>query len=480
MPKFIISSFINISTPFRIVVESEVIMKKFQISKYPILFTLLLFMVPIFVYAQNDSQAEGTGLQPMLHSEYVISKDANRLKHPSALAENPQEQTECPLDPCEMWGCQSLPVCGSSRDSSFRLFQDGSRLKFQGWVESGLYTNAHGATSRYDADGLMSNSGNGPNMVTGLRTTDYNMNQLWGRLIREMDCKNGLDWGFQADLVYGMYGYGVQACDNSFDSGWGSGDYGLGFHQLYGELGYKKLTARYGKFSTLIGWEESPSWNNFFYSHSYCFNTEPCTHTGAMLYYQLTDGLKLAGGWTAGKENSFANRYGDQAFITGLELALTKKSTVYYYMTQGRLNDSFGAGYVTDYFNQSLCFEWNLTDQWTYVFQYDMYNANEYATNRISSYGINNHLIYRFCKKWAVGLRAEWLRDNGVLAYEDALGNSNDSDYVELTLGLNYHPTDNLRIRPEIRYDHAFKNPIFAYGTKNEQLSGGFAILFGF
>jgi hypothetical protein len=300
------------------------------------------------------------------------------------------------------------------------------------------------------------------------------MNQLWGRLIREMDCENSLDWGFRADLLYGMNGYGVQSVD-SFDSGWGSGDYGLGFHQLYAELGYGKLSARYGKFGTPIGWEESPSWNNFFYSHSYCFNIEPCTHTGAMLYYQLTDGLKLAGGWTSGMENSFANRFGDQSVLAGFELALTEKSTFYYYMTQGRMNDSFGGGYRTDYFIQSLCFEWLPTENLTYVFQYNLHNANEFGGDRLSAYGINNHLIYWIDDKWGAGFRAEWLRDNGVLGYE-----GNNSDYVQLTLGLNFNPTEHLRIRPEIRYDHAYKNPIFASGTKKEQLSGGFAILYGF
>jgi len=451
-------------------------MKKIQISKYVILFSVLFFFIaPIFVFGQNDFQAEETGLQPILYSEYAFPEDENRLLPPPSMPEFPDVQ----IEQYELWRNRDFPVYGSSRNSSFCLLRNGSRLKLTGWVESGLYANAHGATSRYDSDGLMRNSGNGPNFGDGLRTTNYNMNQLWGRLVREMDCQNGLDWGFQGDLLYGMYGYGVQSQD-SFDNGWGKGDYGFGFHQLYGELGYKKLSARYGKFGTPIGWEETGSWDNFFYSHSYCFNIEPCTHTGAMLYYQLTDGLKLASGWTAGMENSFANRFGDQSLIAGLELALTKNSEFYYYMTQGRLNDSFGGGYATDYFIQSLCFEWNLTDKLTYVCQYNLNNSNELGGDRLFAYGINNHWIYRIDDKWGIGFRAEWLRDNGILAYEDASGNSNDSDYVALTLGLNFNPTEHLRIRPEIRYDHAYKTPIFAHGTKNEQLSGGFAVLYGF
>jgi hypothetical protein len=373
--------------------------------------------------------------------------------------------------------------------SPFRLFRDGTRLQFTGWVESGLYTNAHGATSKYGPNGagLLDNSGNGPNFGSGLRTTNYNMNQLWGRLAREMDCQNGLDWGFQADLVYGMNGYDVQ-CGDSFDHGWGQGDYGLGFHQLYGELGYKRLSALYGKFGTPIGWEETASWENFFYSHSYCYNIEPVTHTGVLVRYQLTDGFKLTGGWTAGMESGFANRYGDQSYIAGLELALTEKSTLYYCINQGTLKNGldangfsrFASGLDSDYFIQSLCFEWLPTKKLTYICQYNLCDMNEINGDHVSAYGINNHLIYAIDDKWGIGFRAEWLRDNGVLAYEDALGNNKNSDYLQLTLGLNFNPSENLRFRPEIRYDHAFKNPVFAYGTKHEQFSGGFAVLYGF
>ena len=458
-------------------IKKNTVMRQYYVARQVVgLLTLMSLLGSILALAPGYSKAEEAGLKPIMHSEYASPEQETRLSPVPAYSELPVYSDEL-----ETWGCQSYPDCGTSGCSTGGFFGNGSRFRFSGWVESGLYTNAHGATSLYSptGDGLLRNSGNGPNFGPGLRTTDYNMNQLWGRFAREMDSTRGLDWGLRADLVYGMNGYGVQ-CEDAFDNGWGRGDYGFGFHQLYGEIGYKNLTARYGKFGTPIGWEETASWDNFFYTHSYCFNIEPCTHTGAMVYYRVTDGLKLAGGWTAGMENSFSNRYGDQSLIAGLELEVTKNSTLYYYMTQGRMNDSFGGGYVTDFFNQSVCFEWNPTDRWTYVLQYNLNNLNEFGGGRLSAYGINNHLIYHFCDKWGLGLRAEWLRDNGVLAYEDAQGNNNDSDYLELTLGLNFNPSEHVRIRPEIRYDHAFKNAIFAHGTKNEQFSGGFAVLVGF
>ena len=418
--------------------------------------------------------------------------------HPPLYA---QEVEPAPDDVIEQGGDDGFtepscwqPICLSEENDEavcFQLFRNASRLKFQGWVESGLYTNAHGAKSAYgpNGEGLLANSGNGPMFGPGLRSTNYNMNQLWASLTREMNCENGLDWGFQADLAYGMGGYDLQSYgDDSLDARWGQGDYALGLYQLYGEIGYGRLTARYGKFGTPIGWESVPSWDNFFYSHSYCYNIEPSSHTGALVKFQLTDGLELIGAWTAGMENGFANRYGDQGLLAGFELALTKKSSFYYYMTQGRQKngqtcdnfDRFTSGLDNDYFIQSLCFEWLPAENLSCIIQYNLNNSSEVGGDRFSAYGVNNHLIYSLNDCWAVGLRAEWLRDNGVLAYENVLGNSNNSDYVQLTLGLNYNPTKNLRIRPEIRYDRSMKNCVFANGMKNEQLSGGFAVLYGF
>jgi hypothetical protein len=425
-------------------------------------------------------------------SEQPIPPEALSPAIPPAVYPTAEPAPAYYVNPCEAAAC-AVPTCGTfGRHEPFRFFRDGSRLKLHAWAESGIYVNAHGARSQYlpAGGGLEENSGNGPIHAAGLRTTDYNMNQLWGSLTREMDSSNGLDWGFQMDMVYGMTGTWVQSYnDESFDYGWGEGDYGLGIFQLYGELGYKNLSVKYGKFGTPVGWEATPSWDNFFYSHSYTFNIVPTTHTGALAGYQLSDELKLVGGWSGGLETGFANRYNDSSLIAGFELVLTDKANIYYYMTQGHQKDKLlsngsyrlgNNGLDHKYFIQSLVFEWNATDKLTYALEWVLNNANPTGGTRTSAYGINNHLIYTLNDKWSVGLRAEWLRDNGVLGYADVSGNGENSDYAELTLGLNFNPTENLRIRPEIRYDHSYKNAIFAGGTKKEQLSGGVGLLFGF
>ena len=376
-------------------------------------------------------------------------------------------------DPCE-------PVCGSS---TFKLFRDGSRLKINGWLEGGIIGNSHGAKS------------NGGTSLAAPGEARFNLNQIALVAEREMDTSRGFDWGAKADFMFGMQGPIVQSLgDESFDAKWNASDYyGSGFNQLCLTLGYKDFAVKIGKFGTSIGWEGTLSWDNFFYSHSNVYYIEPVTHTGFLASYALNDRLTVFGGWTAGMDN-FANRYNDNGFLGGFEAQVTPKGKVYYYLYKGRKhegilpsggsrNDDLGD---LDYFIQSICYEWNVTKRLTYVFQYDLNNCNptDRTRARWSAYGINNHLLYTINDQWAAGFRFEWMRDGGGETSWLSDISPDAGDYYQYTLGLNWNPTEHLRIRPEIRYDIAHGDGVLPFGRegnrKSEQFSGGIGLLWGF
>ena len=389
--------------------------------------------------------------------------------------------TECSpclpaCEPCEMTSCDPCePVCNGS---AFKLFRGGSRLKINGWVEAGIIANSHGAYS------------NGGTFLYAPALSRFNLNQLGLSVEREMDASKGFDWGARADFLFGVQGLGVQSFgDESFDYGWDSGgDYGAGFNQLYFTLGYKKLSVDIGKIGTPIGWEETRSWGNFFYSHSNVYYIEPVAHTGFLAHYAVNDWLTVSAGWVAGMDN-FVNRFGDSAFLGGFEASVTKNGTLYYYVYKGRQYEgelpvsrnmrNGGLGDV-DYFLQSICYEWNVTDRLTYLIQYDLNNCTpcDRGVARWSAYGINNHLLYKINDKWAAGFRFEWMHDNGGEAsWLDEAG----GDYYQYTWGLNWSPTEHLRIRPELRYDIAHGvTPFGKNADKSTQFSGGVGILWGF
>lgn len=368
----------------------------------------------------------------------------------------------------------------SLRSNSWEsLFETG------GWIEFGVYSNAHGAAS------------NGPMHTAGNRRTDFHVDQLYLFHEKTLNSRRFFDIGYRADLVYGVDAPGMQSNgDGSFDDGWGLNRHGyaLSLYQLYGTVSLGNLTVKGGKFITPVGWESTASLNNFFYSHSYCFWIEPSTHVGFVADYKLSDRLTISGGWTTGNNVGFENKYDDSGFLFGLTCKLTKNATVYYWMTLGKTENGFrrgewrfddgGALARQDFFVQSLCLEWTPTERFTYVMQYNLRNDSDVEANTFrsvrhySSYGINNHFLYRLNDRWGVGLRLEWLRDNG----GDMYFTNEPGDYFQMTFGLNWNPCSCWSVRPEIRYDRVVDGSArpFDDGREREQFSGGIGVLYRF
>ena len=368
-------------------------------------------------------------------------------------------------DPCEPVACDPCEPACDPRGNGGGLF---SPFTFGGWVEAGVYTNSRG------------NRDNGPVHLASNRRNDFQMNQLYLFGEKEMNTRRGFDWGGRIDLAYGTDFDVMQTLDGTFDDGWGvnRSGYGMAAYQLYGTLGFRDLSVKIGKFATPLGWEEVVSKDNFFYSHSLCFLIEPTSHTGVLATYDVSDRLSLNAGWTTGTDSSFKNPNGNSALLSGLTYSLSDYATVHYWINAGKRYDGIGEP-RNDYFIQSLCFEWIMTDRATYVFQYDLRNDNAVGGGNTSAYGVNNHFLYKLTDKLSAGTRLGWLRDN-----MDAI-DANASDHWEVTLGLRWDPTEFLSIRPEVRYDWCRGgatpfDPRDDAGTRRDQVSGGVGMVVSF
>jgi hypothetical protein len=95
------------------------------------------------------------------------------------------------------------------------------------------------------------------------------------------------------------------------------------------------------------------------------------------------------------------------------------------------------------------------------------------------SYDVYTYLGYHLNKCWDVNSRFEWFKDVDGNKYPGGLGVPN-TDYFEVTLGPDYHPTKWLQFRPEIRYDYATKDNFGAFNDKKNQLSIAVETLFKF
>jgi len=339
-----------------------------------------------------------------------------------------------------------------------------------GWVSAGVLANARGVPD------------NGP---LGFNDrNEFNMHQLWFYLDKEAEPDTyGWDWGARIDYVFGADGPDTQAFgDEDWDFGWNSSSvYGSAIPQMYATLAWDEWTLKGGRFYTIIGYEVVQAPENFFYSHAYTmYYGEPFTHTGVLLSRGFGDWLTLHAGWTNGWDSGWRDLDGASMFLGGVSARLTERAKLAWALSTG----DFGDGSINNdgrmYMN-SIVFEWDLTERFTYVLQHDLGNNHGIGpdNDRARWYGINQYFLYQINPCWAAGMRFEWFRDRDGRRVEDTAGQDGFAgSFYAITAGLNWKPHANLTVRPELRYDW-FEGEGAPFNSNNntDQFSGGFDVI---
>ena len=356
-------------------------------------------------------------------------------------------------------------------------------VTYGGWLSGGFTVNNWGNTTMLGNAQLPFN--NDPHV---------NLNQAWMYFQKETDTEGcGFDWGYQIDIMAGIDGPDTQAFGGpGWDSTWqwGNGGYGAAIPQAYLSLAYDDVTVILGHFYTIMGYEVVPAPYNFFYSHAYTMAYgEPFTHTGILAEYAYSDQLSLYGGWTNGWDQGFHFNTGASTFLGGVMWnSEDERTAVSWTVNAGNwgkganIHPNQDTGPTTlsegNLYSQSLVVQQQIQDNWTYVFQTDYgYNTSTNGGTDSQWYGVNNYLFYNFNCAWAAGLRAEWFSDpNGARVDRAGLNAGNEAldraNYFEITVGANWRPTNNFRLRPEVRYDWA--NGMGTGGPRFDPVGGSY------
>ncbi|MDO5309130.1 MAG: outer membrane beta-barrel protein [Planctomycetia bacterium] len=305
------------------------------------------------------------------------------------------------------------------------------------------------------------------------------MDQVWLTAERVAHGERGyLDWGYRVDALFGTT-LAQSTGDGGFDAKWGvSGDgYGASIYQGYAQVGYGMLSAKIGKFATIVGYEPVDNSLCPVNTHTYMFGHEPCTHTGGLFTFAPSEQLSLDVGLVSGVDCSFDNRRGDTGFLFGATLQLAENFKIAYAGNLNQVHSKLGedrASLSYGYYDlggvsigdqneylQSVTVEAQFTDKLGYAFQTNYGTMEDRATNthRYTQLGFANYLTYQVTDQLMAVARYEYFTHE---LDDEQFGRAGD-DKIEgkihdVTLGLVYRPTPNLFIRPDVRYDWVDQN----------------------
>lgn len=336
-------------------------------------------------------------------------------------------------------GCSSCDSCGSGRGLGLgsifgKCCQVGDPQRLIGFECSGIEVGGWTQLGYHSENNNLFNS----------RPDELNLHQQYFFAEKAADGSDCCwDWGFRADIMYGIDAQDTQAFGNppaaagGWDNSWDNGSYGWALPQAYVEVANGPLSIIAGHFYTLVGYETVTAPDNFFYSHAYTqYNSEPFTHTGVLGTYALNDCTEIYGGWTLGWDTGFDRFQGGNNFLGGIKRKVNSDITATYITTMGDMGRR-GEGYA-----HSFVLDMQVTDKVNWVVQNDWvsFNANNPTGNLNDTVGLNQYLLYQWSDCVGLGTRFEWWKADG-------------GSLWEVTYGANIKPHSNVIIRPEARYD---------------------------
>ena len=298
------------------------------------------------------------------------------------------------------------------------------------------------------------------------------LNQLY--LVAEAGLpRSGWGIGGRVDMIYGEDFFLAESI--GFEkrpdgtARWNPEYYGTAFPQAYVSIGNRQLSLQVGHFYSVVGYEGLMAPDNFFYSKSYSYQfAGPFTHWGGQLNWQPNDAwtfqIGMHNGWDA------LDRVSDNVGFIGKvrhDHTDTGIWTSFAIVTGEDFNNSAGLAIPNDFTNRTR-YSWLLglpfTGRLDYVFHHWLGFQEAGApgagagARQADWYGIDQYLYYAMHQTCRVGLRFEWFRDEeGTRVGLNRARNPNVppfvGDFYSLAFGVNWTPTKNFRVRPELRAD---------------------------
>jgi hypothetical protein len=308
---------------------------------------------------------------------------------------------------------------------------------------------------------------------------DFLLNQLYLAVEKPLR-EDELSFGFRADLFAGADA-SLQEPDG-FIKVASTNRFGFDLRQLYASAHLPILTdggvdIKAGRQNSVIGYESFGAPYRPFYSNDYqWFYSEDTVFTGVSANWHVTKQLEIFNAITQGFNTFFTNKSGGPTYLGQVNYWLQPEQ-------ETRLTGTLLMGPERPASVSS-------GDMTTIVELRIQQNWNPYLTQVVQShlgwlehgkagggfgqwYSLMNILVYHFTPHLDTNSRVEWYDD------QDGATTGFRTAYVELTLGLDYHPHSWLSLRPEVRGDFADEG-VFRGGRDHNQFTAAIDALLKF
>lgn len=313
--------------------------------------------------------------------------------------------------------------------------------------------------------------------------------------------KRYVDWGFLSAHLYGV--------DYRFTTakGWLSDPF-YKHNALYAydpvlqwfEFYFPKIAdgavLQVGRYISPIDIEAQLSNSNYLYSHSLMFSYDPYTYTGINLQWRTTKQWTYCVGVHSGNENAFWSGVGN----FNAELLMGWNSKDNKDSLWGGL-DSVGDGKTRRFHDNEQIFSlvwghkfssrFHMQNQFYYMWQWDPVKGGTPSFGPVQPYGggggpgpvikgradatgFVQNLEYQLNKKDYVSFRTSILNDP--TGWRTGFNNF----YTDWTLGYSHLFTQNVWIRPEIRYERGYDNAAYDNGKRKDQYTASVDLILRF
>ena len=250
------------------------------------------------------------------------------------------------------------------------------------------------------------------------------------------------------------------------------------------------LLVRLGKFVTPLGYETIQPTTSPLYSHSYLFGfAKPYTNTGILANYRPDEAARwsLWGGVVRGWDQSLDDNNDAVSFLARVDYSPDERWEFRLGVITGPEGDACDCDCPVnnDIYRTvvDLVIGHDVSDRLRLAAEglYGSDGAADANGNRADWYGAAGYATYAIDRRLTLNARLEWFHDGEGTRLETG----EDLDLVSATVGVTATPfpgnavLSSLKLRPEVRFDHASK-PEFDGGTRDHQVTLGIDALFTF